>query len=698
MWFRSDSDILSLINSEKGDHLPIRTFTASVWLLLAIAGPAHAARPIPVDRGEYRLGDSPQTPEDGLAWLTVDTDSPDWQPFLTSEGHPAGEFTNAWRRFRLPDIPLADPTLYLAGWPPFEAYIDTQMVYRAGALFPEARNKFSNHTWHLIPLPADFPGKPIYFRTFSEHAGAYVEPTRISVASRSDHMIDMVRRELAQATVGLFLVLIGVGALFVYAGRSFKPALSLAFFSVSVGVFSTLHTDIASMLIPQGYLLWYLTHIPLYTFPIGLWMFLDDITDGNCPITRRLWQLHVVYAVGALIADAAGWYPMFVTAPYTILLLAGIAIAGVVIGQHLYRKRSDPDADVTEGRILGAGFALLALSGAYDLLGQFRLVPHAGPVFHFGVLFFVIALAVILERRFSLAHDQLRAYSRDLERRVSERTRDLDDKNRALEQAMTDLRETQRQLVLREKMAALGDLVAGVAHEVNTPIGAVNSSADVADRCIDKLSDLVDTTPDTNQLKSQKSWQQAMTLLRENTGLIRNAGDRIARIVRSLRSFARLDEADFQTVDIHEGIDSTLDLVSHQLRGRIEVIRDYGDAVPEVDCYPNQLNQVFMNVLVNAAQAIDDAGTITIRTRSDGETVTVAIRDTGRGIPADILDRIFDPGFTTKGVGVGTGLGLSISYQIVEDHGGRIEVDSRPGEGTDFRIVLPVRRPAPEPA
>lgn len=157
-----------------------------------------------------------------------------------------------------------------------------------------------------------------------------------------------------------------------------------------------------------------------------------------------------------------------------------------------------------------------------------------------------------------------------------------------------------------------------------------------------------------------------------------------------MRSFARLDEAEFQTVDIHEGLDSTLDLVNHQMKGKIEVRKNYGSNVRQVECYPNQLNQVFMNLLVNASQAIDDTGTITITTESTGDDVTVSIRDTGRGISKEDLERVFDPGFTTKGVGVGTGLGLSISYQIIEDHSGRIEVESEPDVGSTFKIVIPV--------
>jgi signal transduction histidine kinase len=503
----------------------------------------------------------------------------------------------------------------------------------------------------------------------------------------------MVRRELAQATVGLFLILIGCGSTYVYFRRRFQPALSLGFFTISVGLFSTMHTDIASMLMPPSYLSWYLTHIPLYTFPIAMWMFLDDITDGECRVLVRLWQVQAVYSLGALVVDFSGYYPMIMTNAYTFVLSISIVTGVFVTFRQLHVQSQEPDADRGEAKLLGWGFGILILGGFHDLLGGIKVIPFFAPLFHFGVLIFSTILAIILERRFSHTHDQLRAYSRDLETRVEERTHDLGMKNDALEKAMTDLEEAQHQLIMREKMASLGDLVAGVAHEVNTPIGAINSSADVAGRCTEKLSDMIDTSPGSAHLKNEKGYQQAFQLLRENTGLIKDAADRIARIVRSSRSFARLDEAEFQTINIHEGIDSTLDLVNHQMKGKIDVVKNYGANVPEVACYPNQLNQVFMNLLVNASQAIEDSGTITITTESAGDNVTISFQDTGRGISSDNLDRVFNPGFTTKGVGVGTGLGLSISYKIIEDHNGRIEVESEPDVGTTFRTTIPAQRP-----
>jgi signal transduction histidine kinase len=265
---------------------------------------------------------------------------------------------------------------------------------------------------------------------------------------------------------------------------------------------------------------------------------------------------------------------------------------------------------------------------------------------------------------------------------VAERTAELT-------RTLSELREAQAQLVQSEKMAALGGLVAGVAHEINTPLGAVASTIDLVARALAKMGE---ACADPTQLPAAQRYLERTTGLTETC---REACRRIATIVRSLRSFSRLDEAEHKPADLHEGLDSTLTLVGHLLKDRIVVHREYG-GLPLVDCHANQLNQVFLNLLVNAAQAIEGRGEITIRTRHEpavapgaAATVTIEIADTGRGIAPEHLARIFDPGFTTKGVGVGTGLGLAISYRIVEQHHGRIEVESAPGPGTTFRIVLP---------
>jgi PAS domain S-box-containing protein len=269
--------------------------------------------------------------------------------------------------------------------------------------------------------------------------------------------------------------------------------------------------------------------------------------------------------------------------------------------------------------------------------------------------------------------------------------RDLRSANSELERLLGELRTTQARLVQHAKMAALGQLVAGVAHEINTPLAAVVSNNDLFQRCFVRLDRAVKEKGLGEEPLIARDLQAVIDL----SDVTRQACARITDIVRTLRTFARLDEADVKAVDLHEGLESTLVLVAHLIKGGIRVERRYGE-LPRVECHPNQVNQVFMNLIVNACQAMGDSGTLTLTTRTvDGGEVEVRIADSGVGIASDKLQRIFDPGFTTKGALVGTGLGLSIVYQIVEGHGGSISVESQLGRGTEFTLRLPVRHLRP---
>jgi signal transduction histidine kinase len=236
-------------------------------------------------------------------------------------------------------------------------------------------------------------------------------------------------------------------------------------------------------------------------------------------------------------------------------------------------------------------------------------------------------------------------------------------------------------------MASLGMLVAGIAHEINTPIGAANSMHDTLLRAVAKLKTiLADTCPTDFAMRADLD--KTIKIIDDSNAIIKSGTERVINIVRRLRSFARLDEAELKTVDIHEGLEDTLTLIHHEIKHGITVIRNYGK-LPTIACYPGQLNQVFLNILINAKQAIKGKGTVTITTSVAGGKVYISIADDGTGIPKDKLGKIFDPGFTTKGVGVGTGLGLSICYQIIQDHKGEIKVDSEVGKGSKFTIILP---------
>ena len=299
-------------------------------------------------------------------------------------------------------------------------------------------------------------------------------------------------------------------------------------------------------------------------------------------------------------------------------------------------------------------------------------------------------------------HLQLRQYQVELEWR-----------NKELQQALDELKAAQAQLVQSEKMASLGVLTAGIAHEINNPVNFIGASARGLRKMLRHIENVLEQydqiNPDNaveeleriNQFKQELEFDDLLDGLEELTANIHSGAERTAEIVKGLRTFSRLDEVEKKLADIHENLDSTLALLRNQYKGTITIRKDYGN-IPPIMCYPGKLNQVFMNILVNAIDAIkrkegpSAAEEIRIKTslvdKEDKRFVTIEFIDTGPGIPEQIQNRIFEPFFTTKDVGEGTGLGLSISLGIIESHGGTIKVESTPGKGANFRICLPLQQ------
>jgi signal transduction histidine kinase len=313
-----------------------------------------------------------------------------------------------------------------------------------------------------------------------------------------------------------------------------------------------------------------------------------------------------------------------------------------------------------------------------------------------------------LAARVFAAQAALREANEGLEKRVKERTRELSE-------AMVKLKESEAQLVQSEKMSSLGQMVAGVAHEINTPLAYVkNSVATVRDR-LPELEDSVrqserllallqSDAPDAKELQdafgtttarlAQLKEHQVLGDLQSLTKDGLHGIEQISELVGNLKNFSRLDRSKVASFNVNEGLNATLIIAKTQLRG-VEVERRFGE-IPSITCSPSQVNQVFLNLVTNAAQAIEGPEkVIVVTTRREGkDAVAVEVADNGKGIPPEVLPKIFDPFFTTKEVGKGTGLGLSIVYKIVEQHGGRIDVKSTVGKGTVFTVVLPVHPPA----
>ncbi|MEK7408897.1 MAG: ATP-binding protein [Acidobacteriota bacterium] len=248
-----------------------------------------------------------------------------------------------------------------------------------------------------------------------------------------------------------------------------------------------------------------------------------------------------------------------------------------------------------------------------------------------------------------------------------------------------ELEEANRKLAESYKLAALGRLIAGIAHEMTTPIGSLRSNNAVALRSLDTLDNVLAVCPAPEIGKAR----EIVEVLRSLAGVDKIACERIVSVIPGLKAFARVEEAELRRADLNEIVRASVALIQCNCRHRIVVETDLGE-LPEVECYPQSLHRVFLNVLINACQAIEGQGKITVRSRREGDWVRVSISDTGRGIAPEQASKIFSLGFTTKPVGVGTGLGLAMSKESVERHGGAIDFESTPGVGTTFHIRIPV--------
>ncbi len=258
---------------------------------------------------------------------------------------------------------------------------------------------------------------------------------------------------------------------------------------------------------------------------------------------------------------------------------------------------------------------------------------------------------------------------------------ELEAQNIELTESKLQIQEQQAQLLQSERMASVGQLTAAITHEINTPIGAINSNAQI----VDMLLGGVLNNPD---LGINEELNEILKQIKETNDINLLACSRIIEIIKSLKTFSRIDQAEFQEADINEGLRSVLVLTNNLLKRRIKVHEDLGN-IPPVKCFPGQLNLVFMNIIVNASQAIEGDGDIYIKTFKEEDFIFISIKDTGIGIEPENLSKIFEPGFSTKGVGVGLGLGLFISFNIIQNHMGEISVKSEPGKGAEFIIKIP---------
>jgi two-component system NtrC family sensor kinase len=450
------------------------------------------------------------------------------------------------------------------------------------------------------------------------------------------------------------------------------------------------------------------------------------VIDRNHTITH--WNKACEEATGIAAAEVVGtrdhWRP-FYPKPRPVLADLILDCKDEQTLHSYYGDKIKPSSFIPDGYEVEDFFPALGDAGRWLFFSAAPLRTPAGRV-----IGAIETLQDISARK--RAEQELQKTQAELERQVAERTAQLAQAKAKLEidiaqrqraeaellrrnAKLTELNEklsmAQQQLMQSEKLASIGQLAAGVAHEINNPIGYIFSNFNSLETYIDRLLEMlacyeeaesaIGTPGVAARLKDMREQTELEYLKEDIPVLMRESKEgivRVRKIVQDLKDFSRVDSGqDWQWANLHHGIDSTLNVVHNEVKYKADVVKEYGD-IPDIECLPSQLNQVVMNLVVNAAHAIGaERGRIAIRTGGGADAVWFEVEDNGCGIPEENLSRIFDPFFTTKPVGKGTGLGLSLSYGIVQKHHGKIEVDSAPGRGTRFRITLPVRQPEPEP-
>ena len=338
------------------------------------------------------------------------------------------------------------------------------------------------------------------------------------------------------------------------------------------------------------------------------------------------------------------------------------------------------------------------------------MTPTAIPTTSLDVTRLLGELEALVANRTSQLEQAMQRLEEDIRKREAAEA-ELLRRNNELTELNARLSMAQAQLMQSEKLASIGQLAAGVAHEINNPIGYVFSNFETLGTYIGRMLTMFEHYQQAETSIGNPEVLAALRALRATVDLdfliedipvlmaeSREGISRVRKIVQDLKDFSRVDaNQEWQWANLHAGIDSTLNIVSNEVKYKADVIKEYGD-IPDIECQPSHINQVIMNIVINGAHAITgERGRITIRTGCDAVNAWIEIADTGTGIPKEILSRIFDPFFTTKPIGSGTGLGLSLSYGIIQKHSGQIDVRSTPGSGTTFRITLPIRR-VPQPA
>ncbi|MGH1365544.1 MAG: ATP-binding protein [Calditrichia bacterium] len=636
---------------------------------------------------------------DNMAWANPAFDDGDWEQVaatgLLSTQLPKNGWNGiGWFRLRLEvdsslrGVPLA---LLYRQTGAAEIYLNGKLIHSVGRVSTTQENEesllateiqrplrivFDDKTNHLLAIRySNFRSETIFREGFpagfevsiGEWQSAF---TYLSSRIRIWTINQMFFSGLALAFSLLYLLLF-------YFYPNIRANLYYAIFTGSVAMFTYLAFELSFISNPDSYLLkLQLVKIALMLFMISGLRFLYELYYPYPPPQFR------ILVVGAMIVCIGVLYVQLAYA-YLYSILISVEMLRVAI-YAIYRKQ--------EGAwIIGVGFLLFVCACIYQILMSIDILSALSDwfevIFLYGLAGLLVSMSVYLARVFARTNKDLEDSNRTLEQKVIIRTEELNSRNTELEETLKQLAQTQNQLILQAKMASLGNLVAGVTHELNTPLGAIKSMNDTLGRAMLKLQRVLGLTISADSEDQQKI-QSIFTVLGKINREMTTGVERVASVVSNLKDFARLDEAKYQVTDIHESIETALTLLATQVGDNITIIRDYDADLQPINCSAGQINQLFMHLIKNALQAIEGVGEVRIHTHQNREAVSIKISDSGRGIEPKQLEQVFDFNFNSSDSRVKMGFGLPTAYQIVKDHKGEIHIDSEPGKGTDVMVTL----------
>ncbi len=598
-----------------------------------------------------------------------------------------------WFRTQLPeqlpaDAALIVPTVLLD----YEVYVDTLRIFAANEHATYTGAKYASTTAHLIDLPPNAEGERLLIRVYSSSQSFIGVTKPVFVGKPMEILRAAWLYDVELFLIGVLVFTSGLGAvlilLFLRHRSEVLPVAAFVLLTLTIGANYITDSTLIRVLFPYPVVLYFASVAAIF-MPVGLLTFFSEVIgEGPRHIIRWLAGVHLVFALSAYGLDIAGliiipelFFVFFLLFGLSMVVMVGVVIAEVRQGSY-------------EARVFGGMFLVLIVLGIHDtvFLGL-GVNPNQPSISPFGFLVLVFALVYLLQfrfreniRRLAVRTNELRSINATLEMRVAERTAEV-------EASLTHLKATQRQLVQSEKLASLGSLTAGIAHELKNPLNFIKNFAALSRDIVNEVDEERAEAPDLRVAEVD----DLLDDLRLNAHKIEQHSQRADGIIRSMMAHAASGPSDKKRVAINALVEEYVNLAYHGRRARhaefhVELVTDFDESVREAVWAPQEIGRVILNVLSNAFDAIANRTTprVTISTMGKGGQVVIRVADNGPGIPEDVQAKIFEPFFTTKPTGQGTGLGLSLSYDIVtQGHGGTMMVESAPGDGAMFTIGLP---------